>query len=255
MVVIVSAALARRSSSFTLMRLAKYLAHAGVASRRASEEIVFDGRVTVDGRVVTDPARDVGDESRVEVDGTPVAVEETVVYAMNKPLGVISSASDPEGRETVLDLIDTQKRLFPVGRLDAGTSGLILITNDGKLANALTHPRYEVPKTYHVRLRGGPPLARREIERLANGIKLDDGVTRPAEVTKLSPREFQITLREGRNRQVRRMCEALDREIASLERVSFAGLELGHLKPGKVKRLGPVDVRSLWQNVGGRKKK
>lgn len=234
------------------MRLAKYLAHAGVASRRAAEEIVFDGRVSVDGRIVTDPARDVSDENRVEVDGKPVATEDVVVYALNKPIGVISSADDPDGRETVLDLIDTTKRLFPVGRLDAGTTGLILLTNDGKLANALTHPRYEVAKTYHVRLRGGPPLARREVDALAAGVKLDDGVTRPAEVEKLGPREFQITIREGRNRQIRRMCEAIDREVASLERVRFAGLELGHLKRGKVKRLGPVEVKALWQNVSKR---
>ncbi len=232
------------------MRLAKYLAHAGVASRRASEQIVFDGRVTVGGRVVTDPARDVTDGDAVAVDGKPVATEEPVVYALNKPEGVVSTADDPEGRETVLDFVDTPRRLFPVGRLDAGTTGLILLTNDGELANALTHPRYEAPKTYRVRVRGGPPLTRHEIERLARGVELDDGVTRPTAVERLGPREFEITLREGRNRQVRRMCEAIDREVAALERIEFAGLRLGHLKPGKVRRLGPGEVSTLWQNVG-----
>jgi 23S rRNA pseudouridine2605 synthase len=236
------------------MRLAKYLAHAGVASRRASEGIVFDGRVSVDGRVVTDPARDVSDENDVTVDGKPVATQEPVVYVLNKPEGVVSTADDPEGRETVLDFVDTPVRLFPVGRLDAGTTGLILLTNDGELANALTHPRYEVAKTYHVRVRGGPPLARAEIERLAGGVELEDGVTRPAEVERLGPREFQITLREGRNRQVRRMCEAIGREVASLDRVELAGLTLGHLKRGKLRRLGPGEVDRLWQNVGGAKR-
>lgn len=234
------------------MRLAKYLARAGVASRRAAEEIVFDGRVSVDGRIVTDPALDVDESRHVEVDGKPIAPEDAVVYALNKPLGVVSAVTDPEGRDTIADLIDSPKRLYPVGRLDINSSGLILLTNDGELANKLTHPRYEVPKTYHVRLRGGPPLHRREIDKLARGIKLEDGMTRPAEVARLAPREFQITLREGRNRQVRRMCEALDREVATLERVAFGGLELGHLKPGKVKRLGPGEVRTLWQNVGNR---
>jgi 23S rRNA pseudouridine2605 synthase len=239
-------------ASVLSMRLAKFLAHAGVASRRASEQIVFDGRVTVGGRVVTDPARDVTGADAVAVDGKQVTVEEPVVYALNKPEGVVSTADDPEGRETVLDFVDTQKRLFPVGRLDAGTTGLILLTNDGELANALTHPRYEVPKSYRVRVRGGPPLSRQEIDGLARGVELEDGVTRPAEVERLGPRELQITLREGRNRQVRRMCEAIGREVAALERVEFAGLGLGHLKPGKVRRLGPGEIATLWQNVGGK---
>ncbi|MBJ7348394.1 MAG: rRNA pseudouridine synthase [Thermoleophilaceae bacterium] len=231
------------------MRLAKYLAHAGVASRRGAEEVVFDGRVEVDGRIITDPARDVDDNNDIRVDGKQVGIQSTVVYAVNKPIGVISAASDPQGRGTVVELVGTEQRLYPVGRLDVNSTGLILVTNDGELANLLTHPRYEVPKTYHVRLRGGPPLHRRELEKLARGVELDDGMTLPADIERLAQREFQITLYEGRNRQVRRMCEAIDRDVASLERVGFGGLTLGHLKQGKVRRLGPGEVDILRQSV------
>ena len=139
------------------MRLAKYLAHAGVASRRAAEAIVAAGRVAVDGQIVRDPARDVDERNRVEVDGRPLAgPEPAVVYALHKPVGVLSTAHDPGGRPTVVELIPERRRLYPVGRLDADSSGLILLTNDGELANRLTHPRYEVPKTYRVRVARGP---------------------------------------------------------------------------------------------------
>lgn len=231
------------------MRLAKYIAHAGVASRRAAERLVFDGRVTVNGEVVTDPARDVGDDDAVVVDGERVAIEKTVVYAVNKPLGVISTATDPEGRQTVVDLVGADRRLYPVGRLDANSTGLILVTNDGDLANKLSHPRYGVPKIYRVRVRRGPPLRQEELDHLERGVKLDDGITRRAKVVKTAPREFLITIKEGRNRQVRRMCEAIGRDVGELQRIAFGPLELGRLKLGTARRLKPEEVDRLWQNV------
>lgn len=231
------------------MRLGKYIARAGVASRRASEQLIFDGRVAVDGKTVTDPARDVDDGNRVTFDGNRVAPEQAVVYAVNKPLGVISTADDPEGRRTVIDLIGSEKRLYPVGRLDANSSGLLLVTNDGELANKLSHPRYQVPKRYRVRVRRGAPLAKAELDQLASGVQLDDGMTRRAEVTKTGPREFEIVIREGRNRQVRRMCEAIGRDVGELTRIAFGPLELGRLKSGSVRRLSSEEITSLWQNV------
>lgn len=231
------------------MRLAKYIAHAGVASRRASEQLIFDGRVSVDGKVVADPARDVDDGNEITVDGERVAVEATVVYAVNKPLGVISTASDPEGRKTVVDLVGSEKRLYPVGRLDANSHGLMLVTNDGELANQLSHPRYGVPKTYRVTLRRGSPVSRGELDQLARGIELEDGLTARAEVTKTGTREFEIVISEGRNHQVRRMCEAIGRDVGELQRVQFGPLKLGRLKLGTVRRLSPEEVDQLWQNV------
>ncbi len=168
------------------MRLAKHLAHAGVASRRASEQLIFAGRVTVDGEVVTDPARDVTGGERIELDGERVGKVSAirVVYALNKPHGVVSTASDTHGRPTVVDLVRApgERRLYPVGRLDVDTTGLILLTDDGDLANLLTHPRYEVPKTYRV-IVGGPSLSDRAITALREGVELDDGMTAPARRT------------------------------------------------------------------------
>ncbi len=235
------------------VRLAKYIAHAGVASRRAAEGLIFDGRVAVDGRTVTDPARDVDDDNEITVDGERVAREASVVYIVNKPLGVISTASDPEGRRTVVDLVGSEKRLYPVGRLDANSHGLMLVTNDGDLANKLSHPRYEVPKRYRVRVRRGAPLGSAELEQLARGVELDDGPTAPAAVTKTGQREFEIVIREGRNHQVRRMCEAIGRDVGELQRVAFGPLELGRLKLGAVRRLSDEEVRALWQNVESHK--
>jgi 23S rRNA pseudouridine2605 synthase len=231
------------------MRLGKYIAHAGIASRRAAEQLVFDGRVTVDGKTVTDPAKDVDDYNTMTVDGDEIKAVKTVVYAVNKPLGVISTANDPEGRKTVVDLVGNEKRLYPVGRLDANSNGLMLVTNDGELANKLSHPRYGVPKTYRVRVRRGSPLSRGELEHLARGVELEDGVTRKAEVTKTGIREFEIVIKEGRNRQIRRMCEAIGRDVGELQRIAFGDLTLGHLKEGSVRRLSPEEVESLWQNV------
>jgi 23S rRNA pseudouridine2605 synthase len=231
------------------VRLAKYIAHAGIASRRASEQLIFEGRVTVDGKTVTDPARDVDDHNEITVDDERVATEKTVVYVVNKPLGVISSADDPQGRTTVVDLVGTEKRLYPVGRLDANSTGLMLVTNDGELANKLSHPRYGVPKTYRVRIRKGNPLSRSELNQLAAGVELEDGKTGRAEVTKTGLREFEIVIKEGRNRQIRRMCEAIERDVGELQRIKFGPLELGRLKEGTARKLSAEEVQTLWQNV------
>jgi 23S rRNA pseudouridine2605 synthase len=228
------------------MRLVKYLASAGIASRRASEEIIRAGRVTVGGALVTDPARDVGPEDAVAVDGTPVEQPgERVVYALNKPAGVVSTARDTHGRPTVVSLIPgASVRLYPVGRLDADTTGLILLTNDGELAYRLTHPRFEVDKTYRA-LVANPPVRDSTLRALRAGVELDDGLTAPARVRRVGLDRLELTIHEGRNRQVRRMCEAVGHPVRRLERVAFGPLGLDGLKPGAHRRLTPHEIESL----------
>ena len=220
------------------MRLAKYLAHAGVASRRAAEGIIAAGRVTVAGSVVTDPAQDVDEASGVCVDGRPLAgPEPRVAYLLHKPAGVLSTARDPQGRPTVVGLVGREElRLYPVGRLDAQTTGVILLTNDGELANRLTHPRFEVPKTYRAKLAGGP-IEATALHALRDGVELDDGITAPARVRKLGANEIELTIHEGRNRQVRRMCEAVGHPVRELVRTRFGPLTLAGLAPGEYRRL------------------
>jgi 23S rRNA pseudouridine2605 synthase len=229
------------------MRLAKFLAAAGVASRRAAEEIVRAERVTVNGATVTDPARDVGDADTVEVDGAAVAPEaERAVYAVNKPAGVVSTASDPQRRRTVISLVPSAVRLYPVGRLDIDTTGLILLTNDGALAYRLTHPSFEVPRTYRVVV-ARPPVRDRAVRALRNGIELEDGLTAPARVRRLGDRGeiLELTIHEGRKRQVKRMCEAVGHRVRSLERVAFGPLSLGALAPGAHRRLSEAEIEAL----------
>jgi 23S rRNA pseudouridine2605 synthase len=226
------------------VRLARYLAHAGVASRRAAEKLIADGRVSVAGEVVTDPARDVDDASGVEVDGRPVAPEPREVWLVNKPAGVVSTAEDTHGRPIVTELVDSQRRLYPVGRLDAATTGLILLTNDGDLANRLTHPRFGVERVYRARLEPAP-VPEPALRRLREGVELDDGRTRPAGVRQTAPGVLELTLREGRKRQVRRMCEAVGHPVEELERVAFGPLRLGDLAAGEARRLTPAEVERL----------
>jgi 23S rRNA pseudouridine2605 synthase len=227
------------------MRLAKFLAHAGVASRRGAEQLIAAGRVTIDGATVTDPARDVTEHSAVAFDGEPVkGAEPRVVYALHKPAGVVSTASDTHGRRTVVDFAPAERRLYPVGRLDAESTGLILLTNDGDLANRLTHPRYEVPKTYRASL-GGAALTDRALRALREGVQLEDGMTAPAKVRRLTPHQLELTIYEGRNRQVRRMCEAVRRPVKQLVRIRFGTLELGDLRPGRIRRLTAPELHAL----------
>src|SRR3954454_15400304 len=228
------------------MRLAKYLAHAGVASRRAADGLIAARKVRVDGEVVTDPARDVGDDSEVEVDGERISPEPREVWAVNKPRGVVSTAREPGKRRAVTQLVSSERRLYPVGRLDADSTGLILLTNDGELANRLTHPRYGVAKSYRVRL--ARPPSEEELDHLRNGVRLDDGQTAPAEVEWLGERDIEIIIREGRKRQVRRMAEAIGNEVQSLERVRIGSLGLGNLRRAEARHLEPEEVAALWED-------
>jgi 23S rRNA pseudouridine2605 synthase len=226
------------------MRLAKHLAHAGVASRRAAETLVGEGRVTVDGAVITDPARDVTGDEAIAVDGEAVRDSGTrVVYALHKPAGVVSTARDTHGRRTVVDLVPSGRRLYPVGRLDADATGLILLTNDGDLAYALTHPSFEVPRTYRARVEGRPD--ERALRALREGIELEDGRTAPARVRRVGPHELELTIHEGRKRQVKRMCEAVGHRVVALRRVSFGALQLGDLAAGRHRRLTAAEVERL----------
>jgi 23S rRNA pseudouridine2605 synthase len=227
------------------VRLAKYLAHAGVASRRASEELIRAGRVAVNGERVTDPASDTTDADRVTVDGEAVEPEKRVVYMLNKPKGVVSTASDTHGRRTVVDLVPSPRRLYPVGRLDADTTGLILLTNDGELANRLTHPRYEVPKTYVATVQGRPSTE--ALRKLRRGVELEDGMTSEAQV-RLVGRDVELTIHEGRKRQVRRMLDAVGNPVRELRREAIGALRLEDLGEGAFRELTAAEVETLWKN-------
>ena len=228
------------------MRLAKFLAHAGVASRRAAERLVAEGRVTVAGETVTDPAREVDAASAVAVDGRPLEPEPREAHALNKPERVVSTAHDTHGRPTVVDLVPSERRLYPVGRLDADTTGLILLTNDGELAERLTHPRYGVEKTYRARVRPAR-VHEHALRALREGVELEDGRTAPAGARMAAPGVLELVIREGRNRQVRRMCEAVGHRVTALERVAFGPLRLEGLEPGHSRRLTAAEVERLRQ--------
>lgn len=234
-------------------RIQKVLARAGIGSRRRVEELVAAGRVRVNGARArlgarVDPYKDV-----VEVDGSRVPLEPGLVhYLANKPVGMVSTADDPEGRPTVVDLVDPSVRVWPVGRLDVDTEGAIVLTNDGELTHRLTHPSFGVPKTYLAEVRGG--VRHGSVVRLARGIELDDGPTAPADVAivdRLGPTTLvEITLREGRNRQVRRMFDAVGHPVVRLARTAIGPLGLGRLKPGSLRRLSPEEVRALYRAAG-----
>jgi 23S rRNA pseudouridine2605 synthase len=204
--------------------------------------------VTVGGEVVTDPARDVDAGDDVRVNGERVAAEPREAWVVNKPVGVVSTAREPGRRTPVVDLVETEARLYPVGRLDADSSGLLLLTNDGELANRLTHPRYEVPKTYVASLK--KPIGAGDLERLARRVELEDGPTSPTQVQRRTDREIEIVLREGRNRQVRRMLEAVGNEVVALRRVGFGPLRLGGLKVGASRRLSDNEIAQLREAAG-----
>jgi 23S rRNA pseudouridine2605 synthase len=210
---------------------------------------VRGGRVTVDGEVVTDPALDVDESSQVEVDASPVAPEPREVWLLNKPAGVVSTARDTHGRPTVVDLVRSPRRLYPVGRLDADTTGLLLLTNDGELAERLMHPRYGVEKVYRVRVEPRR-VAESDLRTLREGVELDDGVTAPAFVRRLGGGEVEIAIREGRKRQVRRMLDAVGHRVVSLSRVAFGPLRLGSLGPGEARRLSASEVDELRSAAG-----
>jgi len=230
-------------------RLQKLLARIGVGSRRVCEDLIADGRVTVNGEVAelgrrVDPERD-----RVEVDGVPVGVRPGLVYyLLNKPGGVVTTAADTHGRPTVVELVPAEPRVFPVGRLDADTEGLLLLTNDGELAHRLTHPSFGVEKEYVAEVEGTPSAG--AVRRLRDGVELDDGVTAPAKVA-ASGSVVRITIHEGRNRQVRRMCEAVGHPVRRLVRVRIGPVFDRRLKPGEWRPLTTTEVRALEKATAG----
>jgi cytidylate kinase len=235
-------------------RLHKILAHAGVASRRKCEDLIAAGRVTVNGELASTPGQRVDPEhDRIEVDGESISLPQTHTYVMlNKPAGYLSTVRDPHGRPTVLDLLETDKRLYPVGRLDMDSEGLMLLTDDGGLTQRLTHPSYEHEKEYHVRVKGQP--TQRNLELLREGIELEDGFTWPAEVSALRQEQGDTWLRfvihEGRKRQLRRMCEAVGHPVRRLIRVRMGPLSLGNLAPGQYRILTKGEQAQLRQAVG-----
>ena len=233
------------------MRLNAFLARAGVASRRRADELIREGRVRVNGQP-GELNTVVGTRDVVEVDGQRVERQPLVYVLLNKPTGVVTTASDPQGRPTVVDLVDHEVRVVPVGRLDVDTSGAILLTNDGRLAHRLAHPRYGVPKAYDVDIEGSPSPS--DIDALRAGVQLEDGKTAPAEVRIIRRgsrfSRLEITLHEGRNRQIRRMCEAVGHPVRSLHRRRYAGLRLVGLGPGEWRELAPEEVESLRRLAG-----
>ena len=231
------------------MRLQKYLAHAGIASRRAAERIIATGSVTVEGTVVTDPARDVSEEDDVRVDGRPVhPVEEPVHILLYKPVGMVTTVHDPEGRPCVMDLVpDLGRRLYPVGRLDFDTSGLLILTDDGAFAHRMTHPSSELVKTYDALVLGVPgPEALRS---LREGVGLEGRPTAPAGVRILSEQGggcvVEVRIHEGRNRQVRRMLEAVGHPVLELCRTGYGPLRIEGLAPGQSRLLRPEEIDAL----------
>ena len=224
------------------VRLNRYLASAGVGSRRAVDELIRDARVTVNG-TVAELGTSVGEGDEVRVDGRAVSAEQQAWVLLHKPAGVVTTANDPQGRRTVLDLVGSPLRLFPVGRLDMETTGALLLTNDGLLAHRLMHPSHEVDKVYVAEVEGRPDAA--SLERLRSGIELDDGPTAPAQVRELAPGRIELRIHEGRNRQVRRMCEAVGHPVVHLHRSSYAGLTVDGLAPGRWRELEPAELDRL----------
>jgi pseudouridine synthase len=224
------------------MRLNAWLARAGVASRRKADELIKAGRVTVNGEQGQLNTFVAGDDD-VRLDGRPLAKQKLAYVLLHKPLGVLTTASDPQGRPTVVDLVRVDSRVVPVGRLDADTTGALLLTNDGELAHRLAHPRYEVDKVYVVEL--DAPANDEQLEQLARGVELDDGPTAPARVRRLGGTSLELTIHEGRNRQVRRMVEAIGRGVVRLHRSRYGPLTLEGLEPGAWRRLEPSEVERL----------
>ncbi len=224
------------------MRLNAYLARAGVASRRGADELIKAGRVQVNGER-GELNTFVESADRVEVDGAPVAAQRLAYVLLHKPAGVVTTARDPQRRPTVVELVQHDARVVPVGRLDADTTGALLLTNDGPLAHRLAHPRYGVEKTYVAEVEGDP--TDEAVRRLADGVVLEDGRTAPARVRRLGRSRLELTLHEGRNRQVRWMCDAVGHRVRCLHRSGYAGLGLGRLAPGEWRELEPAEVEEL----------
>lgn len=231
-------------------RLQKVLARVGVGSRRTCEDLIADGRVTVDGLVAVLGRRVDPETALIEVDGAPIGVRPGLVhYVLNKPAGVVTTADDPQGRPTVVGLVPDEPRVFPVGRLDVDTEGILLLTNDGELTHRLTHPSYGVEKEYVAEVRGEPTRA--VLRRLREGIDLDDGPTAPARAALLDASVVRLTIHEGRNRQVRRMCEAVGHPVVRLVRTRVGPIADRSLAPGAWRSLTVEEIRALGVAVAG----
>ncbi|PIE32449.1 MAG: MFS transporter [Ilumatobacter coccineus] len=229
-------------------RLQKVLAAAGWGSRRSCEQLISEQRVTVNGEIAVLGRRVLPDTDLIEVDGAPVGARPGLVYyLLNKPAGVITTAKDTHGRPTVIDLVPSTPRVFPVGRLDADTEGLLLLTNDGDIAHRITHPSHGVPKEYLAHVQGR--LSAGDLRRLREGIELDDGTTAPAEASQPSPGVVRLTIHEGRNRQVRRMCDAIGHPVRRLVRVRIGPLSDRSLRPGDWRELSTAERRALAEAV------
>ena len=230
-------------------RLQKVLARAGLGSRRVCDDLIAAGRVVVNGQPAVLGQRVDAERDQVEVDGVPVSIREGLVYyLLNKPRGVVTTASDPEGRRTVVDLVPLEPRVFPVGRLDFDSEGLLLLTNDGDLAHRLTHPRFGVEKEYLVEIEGTPSPA--VLRRLREGVELEDGPTAPARVGKVAATALKMTIHEGRNRQIRRMCEAVGHPVIRLVRTRIGPLSDRQLKPGEWRPLTVAEVLAIAAAAG-----
>jgi 23S rRNA pseudouridine2605 synthase len=224
------------------MRLNAFLGRAGVASRRKADELILAGRVAVNGEPGELNTFVSGDDV-VEVDGRPVTKQRLAYVLLYKPADVVTTARDPRGRPTVVELVEHDSRVVPVGRLDADTTGALLLTNDGALAHRLAHPRYEVDKVYEVEVEGTPADA--ALRQLAEGVELEDGRSAPAEARRLGPSRIELTLHEGRKHQVKRMCEAVGHPVVRLHRSRYATLTLDGLDPGEWRELTAGEVEAL----------
>lgn len=232
-------------------RLQKLIAQAGICSRRAAEKLISDGKVTVDGKIVRElGAKADPSKNKIRVDGKLLRFDTEKIYLLlNKPRGYVSTVHDDRGRKTVLELLgeNFSERVYPVGRLDLNSEGLLLLTNDGELTNALIHPRNEIKKTYRVKITG--TVTEEKLDKLRAGIELDDGLTLPAEIFLLDDGQIEITIHEGRNRQVRRMFAAIGCDVKRLRRIKFAGLTLKNLGVGKFRALTADEVAQLKELV------
>lgn len=229
-------------------RLQKYIAKCGAASRRKAEELIFDGRVKVNGSVVNNVVIVDDEVDVVELDGKVIKPEENMVYIMvNKPTEIITSAKDQFDRKTVLDIVDVKERVYPVGRLDYDTSGLLILTNDGDVTNRMTHPSHEVNKVYAAEIIGVP--TKEEMDSFEKGLKIEDYITSPARIRIIESKRdmalIEVTIHEGKNRQVRKMCEAIGHPVINLKRIAFGKLKLGKLKPGEWRNLSESEIEYL----------
>lgn len=236
------------------MRLQKYLATAGIASRRVCEQYILEGRVKVNGETVTELGRKVENNDKVVFDNKLVQLNNNYVYyLLNKPTGYVTTVKDEKQRPTVMDLIkDTKNRVFPVGRLDYNTSGLLILTNDGQLTYELTHPKHNINKIYQVKVKG--KVTQKELVRLSEGVFIDGRKTAPAKVERIKENQastvLSITIHEGRNRQIRKMCEAVNHEVLTLKRIAIGKIKLEDLKPGEYRHLTQEEIEYLKNTSG-----